>query len=37
MRDEVLIEVISHATVAEDAKVDKKDGILGGLSGLCVI
>ena len=37
MRDEVLIEVIYHLMVAKDAKVENKDGICGGLSGLCVI
>jgi len=27
----------SHATVAKGAKVDKRNGMRGGLSGLCVI
>ena len=31
LRDEVLIEAIYHATVAKDAKVDKKEAILSGL------
>ena len=30
-------EWIFHATVAKEAKVENKDGILGGLSGLRVI
>jgi len=29
--------VIYHATVAKEAKVDARNGIRGGLSGLCVI
>ena len=37
MRDEVLIEVISHATVAKDAKVDNKEGEHGSLSELRVM
>jgi len=37
LRDEVLIEVISHATTAKDAKVNKKKAIRSDLSGLCVM
>ena len=29
--------MIYHATVAKEAKVDARNGIRGGLSGLCVI
>jgi hypothetical protein len=36
LRDEVLIEVNYHATVAKDAKVDAKVGISGVLCGLSV-
>ncbi|NDH86288.1 hypothetical protein EBY67_04455 [bacterium] len=34
LRDEVLIEVFYHATLA---KVENNDGILGDLCGLCVM
>ena len=37
MQDEVLIEAIYHATVAKNAKVDKKEAIRSDLCGLCVM